>query len=95
MKPGTFPAALFGKTTATLGLPAGIPALRAQLHGDRDIRCGEITLSDPHPVAALCRALKASGRPDSAVLVSWSDGRAALLIESFRDSAWSPEQLAT
>ena len=94
MKRGSFPAELFGKRVASLPMLAPVKAQRAVLMPDcQRIRCGARFVCDPWPVVALCRELKAAGEPDSALVVSWPDGTAAMLVLSIHDTAWSPERM--
>jgi hypothetical protein len=95
MKRGTFPASLYGRTVAALGLPVGIPALRAILFDSEHIRCGDMFVVDEWPVWALCRRLRDAGVPDSALAITWADRSPAMFVQSFYASAWSPERLAS
>jgi hypothetical protein len=94
MKRGTFPAAFYGRAVASIGLPAGIPALRAILLDATHIRCGAVYVNDANPVAALCRQLQADGVLDGAMAISWADRTPAMFVQSIHSSAWSAERLA-
>jgi hypothetical protein len=83
-----------GLTVLGPGLPAVIPARRAVLRDMRHIRCGDLYVVNPNPVAALCCALRDQGEPDGALLVKWADGTPAMFVASIYASAWSPERLA-
>jgi hypothetical protein len=94
MKRGTFPASLFGRTVASLGLPEGIPAIRAVLLDGTHIRCGNVFVTNVHPVPALCCALLLAGQADSAMAITWADRTPAMFVQSIHGAAWSAERLA-
>jgi hypothetical protein len=84
----TFIADLFGHNPAPpLPLTRPVEALSAILVSEREITCGEIKVTSPTPVQALCGALVASGWPDSAMQVRTRRGEAVCFVQSIHVAA--------
>ncbi len=67
----------------SLRLRRGVPALSAVLRDARTAVCGRVRVTSHTPIAALCEALIASGRPDCAIQVRRPGGQAVCWIQSF------------
>jgi hypothetical protein len=100
MDRGTFVADLFGhgEPGAPLVLMKPVEAVSATLRGPRQARCGDIAVIADQPLVALCGALMAAGRPDSAMQVRDRRGLAICFIQSIHAVALSksvPEEVET
>ncbi|HEY0181241.1 MAG TPA: hypothetical protein VGC09_00400 [Rhodopila sp.] len=88
MDPLGFVRDLFGRETpGTVRLHKPVPALLAIQRNARTIRCDGTVIIDDRPIQALCGALAASQRPDSAVQVRTHFGEPVCFIQSFREAA--------
>ena len=95
-------ASLFGRARPALTLREPVAVLRAVLRSECEIRCGDLFVSSPNPIAALCSALVAAALaagseipPETGLLVAWVDGTPAAYVMSVAASAWDARRLQT